>query len=202
MQNIHTSRERCTHCGKLLIPALGNPKSPLLLVGDFPNYLETKQGFPFAFRNPHNAWDNMQSGDILREELTRVGIMMNSVLLTNLWMHGKDWKMETTYTKTGKEKQQKVPACPPEFHLDSLVKMFAGKTHVLLMGSEVTQALIGKTVQQVSGTQVVVPGIDKKIHFWVSPNPALAFNQPLGELRLAFQRFSDDVSGKTKKKTK
>lgn len=187
MQNIHSSRQRCSCCGKLLIAPMGNPHSPFLLVGDGPGHNENIQGVPFAFRTKPTQ---TLGGDILKDELVRVGIMLNTVLVTNLWQHGISYK-----TVTEGKKSKQVYACPLEFHLDQLVKMFEGRTHVLLMGSQVTQALLGVNVQSVSGIKVEVPG-HKKIRFWVSPNPALAFAQPIGELRLAFRRFSEDISRK------
>lgn len=185
MQNIQKSQNRCPKCGKLLIAPYGNPTSPYLLVGDFPGYQETVQSIPFAFRKPQQGYrqESPRSGDVLKDELNRVGINFNMCLLTNLWQHQKDEK-----------------ECDINLHLDQLVTMFRDRTHVLLMGSEVTQALLGVKVNMVSGLQVPFPGF-KKIHFWVSPNPALAMSQPIGELRLAFQRFSEDVNSK-KIKTK
>jgi len=182
-------RQRCEKCGLLLISPVGNPGSPYLLVGDFPGYLETIQGLPYAFRQkPTQTF----SGDILRSELTRLGIMLPSVLVTNLWQHEKAVVIEMI----GKKKR-KVPACPPEWHLNNLVALFKDRTHILLMGSEVTQALIGEKVSNVSGLKVKISGFPK-VHFWVSPNPALAYSQPIGELRLAFKRFAEDIQKKTK----
>lgn len=199
MQNIQSTRGRCPCCGKLLIVPMGNPQAHILMVGDYPGYQETKQGLPFTFRNPNSYKDNLRSGDILKDELTRVGIMFNQVLVTNLWQHEKGFKTETTFTKTGKAKEKKVEACPLAFHLDNLVKLFTGKTHVLMMGSEVTEAFLGVKVAGVSGTQVKIPEFPT-VRFWASPNPALAFTQPIGELRLAFARFSEDVNRKVKTK--
>jgi uracil-DNA glycosylase len=176
MQNIHKPTTRCPKCGKLLISPLGNPAAPYLLVGDFPGYHETISGAPFAFRRKPTE---TRSGDILKDELNRVGITLHQCLLTNLWQHGKDEK-----------------GCELDLHLNELVKLFPTRSHVLLMGSDVTQALLGVKVNLVSGLNVKVTGFPK-VRFWVSPNPSLAMSQPIGELRLAFQRFSEDV-----KKTK
>lgn len=175
MNVLHNSRSKCGRCGKIIISPLGNPDSPYLLVGDFPGYHETIQGSPVAFRQkPTQTF----SGDILKAELTRAGIMFNGVFVTNLWQHQKDEK-----------------TCDLALHLDQLVTLFKDKTHVLLMGSDVTQALLGVNVNVVSGIQVKVPGFGK-IHFWVSPNPALVYAQPIGELRLAFRRFVEDIRKK------
>lgn len=193
-------RERCAHCGKLLIAPMGNPQAKVLLVGDYPGYQETVQGLPFAFRQnlpPYKQKNQTLSGDILKDELTRVGIMFNQVLITNLWQHEQATKIEIIQPKTprGKPKEKKVPACPPEWHLDQLVNLFADRTHVLLMGSHVTEALLGVKYNVVSGTQVKVMGVPK-VRFWAAPNPSLAFSQPIGELRLAFRNFAEDVRSK------
>ena len=175
MQNIRKQQTRCPKCGKLLIPPFGNPASPYLLVGDFPGYHESIAGVPFAFRRKPTE---TRSGDILRDELNRVGISLQTVLLTNLWQHQKDEK-----------------GCDLNLHLDQLTPLFSDRTHVLLMGSDVTQALLGVKVNVVSGLQVKVPGFSK-VRFWVSPNPSLAMSQPIGEFRLALSRFSEDVKRK------
>lgn len=175
MQNIHKSQSRCPKCGKLLIPPFGNSAAPYLMVGDFPGYHESIAGVPFAFRRKPTE---TRSGDILRDELNRVGISIQQALLTNLWQHQKDEK-----------------GCDLALHLNPLTTLFTDRTHVLLMGSDVTQALIGEKVNVVSGLQVKVPGFSK-VRFWVSPNPALAMSQPIGELRLALSRFAEDTKRK------
>lgn len=173
MQNIHRSATRCPKCGKLLIDPFGNPGASLLLVGDFPGYHETKQGSPITFRSKATE---TRSGDILKDELNRVGITLNSALVTNLWRHQKDEK-----------------ECNVALHLDPLVNLFKDRTHVLLMGSDVTMALLGQKFNVVSGLNVTVKGFPK-VRFWVSPNPSLLLGgQPIGELRLAFSRFAEDV---------
>lgn len=175
---MYAQRKRCEKCGKLLINPMGNPQAPYLLVGEYPGHNENIQGLPFAFRQKERQ---TLSGDILKAELARVGIMLNSVLVTNLWHHQKNEK-----------------ECDPALHIDATAKLFADRTHVLLMGSEVTQAFLDVKVNEVSGLKVNVPGF-RKVRFWVSPNPGLAYSQPVGELRLALQRFSEDIR---KNKTK
>jgi len=185
-----STHDRCDKCNKLLIHPMGNGLSPYLLVGETPGYHETIQGLPFAFQQKHSR--TSIAGDILKAELLRVGIVLSTVLVTNLWRHQKSYVTETI----GKKSRQ-VEACPLSYHLDHLARMFIDKTHVLLMGSAVTQALLDVKYTQVSGLNVKVSGFSK-VRFWVSPNPALAFSQPVGELRLAFQRFSEDISKKKK----
>jgi uracil-DNA glycosylase family 4 len=174
---MYTQRKRCEKCGKLIINPMGNPQAPYLLVGEYPGKMENIQGLPFAFRQkPTQTF----AGDILQTELTRAGIMLNTVLVTNIWQHQKDEK-----------------ECDPAWHVDEVAKLFADRTHVLLMGSEATEAFLGVKVNQVSGLKVDVPGF-RKVRFWASPNPGLAYSQPIGELRLALRRFSEDMKKKTK----
>ena len=171
-------RQRCPKCGKLIVNPMGNPGSPLLLVGDFPGYSEAMEGVPFSFRQKMTS--PFKSGDVLQSELLHVGISFHSAYATNLWQHAKDEK-----------------ECDVNLHLDQLTKLFVDRTHVLLMGSDVTMALIGQKIQSVLGLQVKVPGF-RKTHFWVAPNPSTIFGQPIGELRLALSRFSEDI-GKQRK---
>jgi uracil-DNA glycosylase family 4 len=164
----YVQREKCPRCGKLLIAPAGPPSSKILLVGEFPGVEEIKQGRPFIGK----------TGDVLRAELLRVGLTLPELRQTNLWQHAKDEK-----------------GCDLNFHLDRMVKEFEGKTHVLLMGSDVTQALLGEKVSAHSGLMVKIRPY-KDIHFWVSPNPAIAFKSPIGEMRLAMTRFAEDVQKK------
>ncbi len=201
MKIIHNSDNKCPNCGKLLISPHGNPVSPYLLVGDYPSYHETMQQVPFSFRQeqrPGRRQELPRSGDVLKDELLKVGIGLNDVLLTNLWLHEKGYVEE----KVGNSKKtKKVDACPLSWHLDQLGRLFAGRTHVLLMGSEISQALIGVKSNVVSGLKVKVPGYSK-IVFRVSPNPALVMSQPIGEFRLALQRFAADIEADARKKRK
>jgi uracil-DNA glycosylase len=172
MKNIQKSGQRCPKCGKLLIDPMGNSQSPYLLVGEYPGHRETIQRLPFAFRQKPSQ---TLSGDILKDELARVGFTLNQVLVTNLWQHQQDYQ-----------------TCDHALHVDTTAKLFVGRTHILLMGSEATEAFAGVKWNEVSGTPVKVPGFSK-IKFWASPNPALAYSQPIGEMRLAFQRFAEDA---------
>jgi DNA polymerase len=159
------SRAICPNCGHLLISSTGNIKSPILLVGEFPGVEEIKQGRAFVGR----------TGEVLQTELARQGIQMATCYLTNLWQHVKNEK-----------------GCDVRWHLDQLMKEFPTRTHILLMGSDVSQAILGSKVMALSGLRVEVPDF-KKIHVWVSPNPAVVFRSPIGELRLALERFCADI---------
>lgn len=165
----YTKRAVCPRCGKQLVAVGGRPSSKILLVGDYPGKDEIITGVPLVMGS--------RAGDVLQAELLKVGLIFHDMRHTNLWRHAKN---ETD--------------CDPAWHLDQLVQEFKGKTHVLMMGSHVTQALIGYNVEDRSGLRVKVPGY-KDIHFWVSPSPANAHASPVGEMRLAMERFAHDVQG-------
>lgn len=158
-------REACPHCGRMLIDAAGPKEAKILLVGEFPGYEEVRQGRPFVGR----------TGEVLQQELARQGLQLQQCRYTNLWQHDKAEK-----------------ACDPDWHLDQLTREFQGRSHVLLMGSDVTTAILGGKVMEYAGTRITLPAF-KDIRFWVSPNPAIVFNAPLGELRLAIERFAKDT---------
>jgi uracil-DNA glycosylase len=157
----------CPKCKHVIVPPYGNLKSTVLLVGEFPGYEELMQGIPFVGK----------TGQVLHEELGRAGLPMQaqSMRMTNLWLHGKDEK-----------------ACDLHWHLDQLVKEFKGKTHVLLMGSDTISAILGSKVSELSGLRITIPEF-KTIRFWIAPNPAIVFHSPVGEFRLAIERFVHDV---------
>jgi uracil-DNA glycosylase family 4 len=155
-------RQVCAHCGKQLVEPNGNPRSPILLVGEQPGLDEIKRGICFVGR----------TGEVLQQELARQGIQVMTCRLTNLWLHAKDEK-----------------GCDPRWHLDQLVREFTGRSHVLLMGSEVTSAILGTKSAALAGLQVKVPDFPK-IKFFVSPNPAVVFRSPIGDLRLSVERFA------------
>jgi uracil-DNA glycosylase family 4 len=180
----YTKRNACPHCGRLLIPAAGPTSSKLLVVGEFPGKDEIIQGVPFVGK----------TGEVLQAELLKVGLILGEVRRTNLWQHSK----APVLNKDPKAKH-KDGECDLDWHLDQMVKEFQGKAYVLLMGSDVTQALLGEKVSERYGLMVKVPGYSD-IHFWVSPNPAVVFKSPIGEMRLSFERFAQDVKGVKKKK--
>ena len=158
-------RQTCPVCGKLLVQPNGNLKSPILIVGEFPGLEEVKRGIAFVGR----------TGEVLQQELARQGIQVMTCALTNLWLHQKDEK-----------------GCDPRWHLDQLVKQFTGRTHAILMGSDVTSAILGSKVMALAGLQVKIPDFPK-LRVWVSPNPAIVFRSPIGDLRLSIERFCADT---------
>lgn len=161
-------RAKCPHCGHSLVEPAGPPTSPILLLGEFPGMEEIKVGRPWVGK----------AGEILRDELARVGISMASCRATNLWLHAPS-----------KE-------CPYDWHLDQAMKELQGRKAVLLIGSEVTRVFLDAKVSDWVGLQVKSKLLPKTVKVAVvSYNPAIALHGSIGEIRFAFQRFAKLTEG-------
>lgn len=158
-------REQCPNCKKLLIEPIGTPG--ILLAGTYPGYDEVIRGIPFC--GP--------TGDILRAELARVGIPIQRVRLTNLWLHEKDEK-----------------GCDLKWHLNRLSKEISASRIALLMGSDLAKALFNCGIMDISGLEMKHQ-LFPKTRLFMSPNPADAMREPVGELRLALSRFKEALDG-------
>lgn len=159
-------RQTCKICGKQLIPSYGPTSSKILIAGEFPGTQEIIRGIPFIGK----------TGDILKAEATRAGLNILSCRLTNLWQHAKDEEN-----------------CDVEWHIQQLVREMRGKTHILLMGSDLTYHLLGgKSVMDLTGMEVKSDMFPKQ-RIFVSVNPAFLFHGPVGELRLALGRFVESL---------
>jgi DNA polymerase len=146
----------------------GPPSSPILLVAEFPGGEEMKQGRPFVG----------QTGDILTEELGRVGLQLSQFRITTLWLH---------------QIAKKGEPCPIDFHLQQLVGEMIGRKVIFLMGSDTVKRLCKQNMTDVSSLRVVGPFIPSDAIALASPNPAIAMHGSIGELRLAFTRLSEVI---------
>lgn len=158
-------RSRCDVCHCLLIDPVGPLSAEILLVGEYPGYEEVRQGAPFVGK----------TGDVLREELARVGIQYTRCRSTNLWLHDK------------------TNDCNIDYHIKMLVAEMYARKYVLLMGSDVTKALLGTGVMDWSGLQVNSQFIPDHIKAMACPNPASVFKGRVGEVRLAFKKFAEMI---------
>lgn len=152
----------CPHCNSyLVLPYKG--KNDILLAGDFPSDEDMKRGVPFSG----------DSGEVLRYELSMVGIDMWQCSLTNLWLHY----------------QNKNPDCF-EMGLKVLTLEMAGRK-VLLMGKELCNFFVGGSVTDYAGLEVKSPLFPNSVQFvMIAPNPGICLHTTLGEFRLAIQKFS------------
>ena len=191
-------REQCPICKRLLlVEPDGDPKAKILIVGEYPGIEEIKAGRPWVG----------QAGKVLDRELELVGIPRHICRVTNLWLHAPPAapKTEKPKTRSAIERWEEAAAAyEPEFtfHYTRLLKEIKGRKALLMMGSDVTEALIGRPVSLVAGcfiksgrfiTAVNLPKVTVAMM-----NPAIVFRSgkegKLGETRLAIQRFAEAIN--------
>lgn len=160
-------RAKCNVCKRTLIDPVGPLGAEILLVGEFPGWDEIRQGAPFVGR----------TGDVLREELARVGIQYTKCRSTNLWSH------------------EKTNECDIDYHIKLLAAEMYNKKYALLMGSDVSKALLNTGVMNVSGLVVTSPFIPDGMIAVACPNPASLFKGRVGEVRMAMEKFALQIRG-------
>lgn len=132
-------------------------------MGEFPGEEEMNRGAPFVGK----------AGQILEYELGRVGIDMWACRLITMWQHYQNKSIDCL-----------------EYGLKALTLEMAGRK-VLMMGSELANYFLGTKVSLLYGMKVESALFPRSIQFAiVSPSPGIALHQPLGELRLAIQKFA------------
>lgn len=166
------SRPACPNCGKLLVQPVGNPKSPILLVGDYPDFEDVRTG-----RCLSGSLDDyrMNTRKVLYAEMVRVGIQLDNVRYTNLWQHAKDEK-----------------ECKIDWHMDRVMSEIKGKSYVFLMGSDASRAIVGESSMDVAGLKFKLTAFPKVV-FVVAPSPATLINGSIGDFRLALTRFKKEM---------
>lgn len=161
-------RSVCSLCGLLLVEPCGPPNSPLLLLAEYPGFHELKTGVPWS--GP--------GGDVLREELGRVGIQFERCRATNLWGH--------------------TPSKEPgefEFHMERALAECRGRKAILMMGSDVSRAFLDEAVSDVSGLSVNSPLISPFVKVVMCKNPAMLLHRGavVGDVRHAMVVFGEVV---------
>ena len=151
----------CKSCGRTdLVLPYGNPKSSILIIGEFPGEEEIKVGRPFV--GP--------SGRVLKTELGRLGFSLHNAILTNLWLHEKN--DDEACFNAG---------------LENLLRLGSGKEIVLLLGSDTVSFFTDYSVMQVAGLVVDTPYFEGRV--MACPNPTLAFYGAIGEVKLSLEKL-------------
>lgn len=157
-------RKLCPSCGSLLLVEwAGPPKARLAICGEFPGWREVELGVPWVG----------DAGEILRSELASSGIQMEACRIGNLWLHYS--------TKN----------CDLEYHKKVAIKELRGRSCVLMMGSSMAAVFYDDAISDISGLRVKSPLLPIDVVQIASVNPAEALTRPLGEVRLAIERFAD-----------
>ncbi len=155
------SRVACPKCGNLLIPPTGLEQADILLIGEYPSYDHIRSG---------RLLGDAKVDEILRKELSRVGIQLSACRYINVWQHGKN-----------KE-------CDPQWHIDHILPEISGHKLVILMGAEATRAFVGKGIMEVAGL-FVKSKLFPKVKFFAIPNAATLLRGDIGEMRLALEKL-------------
>lgn len=158
--------QTCPICNAPLIAPIGPPDAKVLIVSEFPGEYETEQGRPFVPQAP--------AGRVLHAELYRVGVSIDALRLTNVWLHAPDEK-----------------DCRFSWHLYQAEQECKDRRIILVLGSTASIALLGVNVMSVSGT-LVKSKKWPKTKMIVGPNPATCLHGPVGEFRLAIELFKKE----------
>src|SRR3990167_6207521 len=132
-------RPVCPICNHLqLVLPTGPEKAKLLIIGEYPGVEEITTGRPWVGA----------AGEALTEELTRAGWNRDYMRITNLWQHKPPAKPRATPPKSPKAREdwevaQKTYASEFNFHYNQMFKELKGRKGILLMASDVTEALLG-----------------------------------------------------------
>jgi len=156
-------RITCAHCNTPLVLPYGDEKSDILLAGEYPGVEEARRGVPFVG----------ETGDILDQEMARVGIHIWECRLTNLWLHSPN----------------KDANCYGDGVI-SLTREMEGRK-VLLMGSDLAALFLGDKISHWAGMEARSGMFPKSVQFvMMSPNPAVCLHTGHGEFRLAVEKFA------------
>ena len=181
----------CKHL-QLVLPT-GPEKSKLLIIGEYPGVEEIKTGRPWVGA----------AGEVLTQELERAGMNRDYIRITNLWQHKPPTKPRATPPKAvaarAKWNEERIAYIAEfSFHYAQMLKELKGRKGILLMGSDVTEALLGKSVSHVAGCYVQSDMFPNGYKVAVAiMNPAVVFRTgsdgTLGETRLGIRRFAEAV---------
>lgn len=154
--------DKCEFCNNTLVTPLGKKTSDIILIGHEPSWQEVRNFTPFSD----------DGGNLLRQELAKLGEDMYQIRRTYLWLHEAD---------------SKKPKCKDKF-AEMVITEARGRKAVLLLGSEVTEFFTGYGVMEVSGLQVKSQYLSNPL-IVACPSPRAALRGTIGELRLALTRF-------------
>ncbi len=155
----------CPYCDQPLVESYQG-RNDILICGEYPDRFDTNKGVPFTG----------EAGDILRFELSRLGMNMYDCSLANLWLHDKN-KDERCF----------------QMGVETLTREMAGR-RVLLMGAELSKYFLNESVLDVAGLVVESPLFLKSVKWvMIAPAPGIALHQPHGEMRLAISKFVSKI---------
>lgn len=155
----------CPACDTSMIFAVGPKKSSILIIGEAPGDEEVKSGKPYTGR----------TGTVLRAELGRLGIDMNRMRITNMWLH----------PKTDNEK------CF-EYGFTQALEEAKDRKAILLIGAGTLKKFCGHGVEDYNGLLVKSKWLSAP-YIMACVQPAVVWNEngTLGEVRFVMKNFCE-----------
>ena len=158
----------CPICGSDdCVPPYGVKSSEILIIGAYPGEDELRDGRPAV--GP--------MGRVLKSEFRYLGLDINRVRITNLWLH------------------------PPNKNPDCLAHGFkkaieecVGRKYVLLLGADPVREFTGMGVEDTCGLWLKSPYLSIPVMSCVNPAQMFYRDASVGEIRLAFQKFMKRVA--------
>lgn len=166
----------CPVCGLDLVRVWGKPRSKILLVGEAPGTLELAERVPFVGN----------TGQVLKDELHKLGLDFNALRATNLWMHP---------IPKGKGTAEQKAKCF-EFMMGQLMEQLATVQAVLFMGAELSPLFFGHPVSKISGAKMTSKLLPRGVKVAMACfNPAIVLKEGgvVGDLRFALEQFAHAV---------
>jgi len=155
----------CSHCHSKIVRPYGRGTSGVVLVGEFPGKDELKQGEAFCGN----------TGNVLKSELLRLGVVPQYLTVMNMWAHKKNGE----------------DACL-SLGMQRVIEVCQDAKGVLLMGSDTVKMFCNESVMQVCGLRVESPFLNTPI-IRAIPNPAIMFHKTIGEVRLGLYKLFKDL---------
>ncbi len=145
-------------CGKKMVTPIGPKDAKILIVGESPDFKDLQVNMPFV----------SERGDVLRSELSTVGLDLRHCRLTFIWRH--------------------VPEKACKGHMGDVLREMKNFPYVLLVGAGTVKAFAIDGLDTRIGlpiTSVFFPE-NVKIAVGVTNPPT---HSAIGEFRLAIQKF-------------
>jgi len=155
----------CPICGdEDCVPIAGNKDSKVAIIAEFPGREEIIKGRPMV--------GNM--GDLLRFELGKLGVDLKRLRVGNLWHHYKNGNEQCL-----------------QYGAQQIINDSIGREVILPLGSDTVKYFTGMNVSDVSS--LIVESDYFSCTLFASVNPAIAFHQGIGEVRLALEKFTNYI---------
>jgi hypothetical protein len=176
----------CTSCGKgTLSPIIKS--SPFLIVKEIctGNEVNSDRVFVQEGENKYHHQEHTTSW-YLAKELGMCGLNINTMCLTNLYLH--------IPPKGGRSKEGKaiVAGCE-QFSIDEFIKVAKDMKIILMGGAATIKTFTGYNASEVYGLPCkseLLPNVPVIIPM---PNPDKIMSSPIGEMRLALKVFAQQI---------